>query len=226
MKQQTQKTKRIALMGILSALLLLMAFTPIGYLKIGAISISFLMIPVALGAIALGPIAGAALGTLFGITSFAQCFGMDPFGTFLMSINPFFTFVMCIVARALAGFLAGLVANAFRKLSDKKHVNYTQPIDVIGYAVTGLCAALFNTLLFMGTLIAFFWHNTEFLAKMEEWGITTATLGKFLVAFVGINAILEAVAAFFITGAIGTALDKAKLIRKFDEKNNAKQEKA
>ena len=218
MKQQTQKTKRIALMGILSALLILMAFTPIGYLKIGAISISFLMIPVALGAIALGPIAGAALGTLFGVTSFAQCFGMDPFGTFLMSINPFFTFVMCIVARALAGFLAGLVANAFRRLARKG-----EPVAIIGYAVTGLCAALFNTLLFMGTLLAFFWHNQTFLAKMEEWGITTATLGKFLVAFVGINAILEAVAAFFITGAIGTALDKAKLIRKFDETASNKE---
>ena len=72
--KQNQKTKNIALMGILSALLLLMAFTPLGYLKVGAISISFLMIPVALGAIALGPVAGAALGTLFGITSFAQCF--------------------------------------------------------------------------------------------------------------------------------------------------------
>jgi len=223
MKQQTQKTKRIALMGILSALLILMAFTPIGYLKIGAISISFLMIPVALGAIALGPVAGAALGTLFGITSFAQCFGMDPFGTFLMSINPFFTFVMCIVARALAGFLTGLVANAFRRLTKNDPLNSTEPIAILGHAVTGLCAALFNTLLFMGTLLAFFWHNHTFLAKMEEWGITTATLGKFLVAFVGINAILEAVAAFFITGAIGTALDKAKLIRKFDEKASKKE---
>ena len=86
-----------------------MAFTPVGYLKIGVVSISFLMIPVALGALAKGPVAGAILGTVFGITSFAQCFGMDLFGTFLAEKNVVFTFIMCVVCRALAGFLAGLV---------------------------------------------------------------------------------------------------------------------
>ena len=200
MKPQSQKTKTIALMGILSAVLILMAFTPVGYLKIGVISISFLMIPVALGAIALGPWAGAALGALFGITSFAQCFGMDAFGTFLMDINPFFTFVMCIVARALAGLCAGFVAKAVKK------------IGVAGFAITGFCAAAFNTIFFMGSLILFFWNNKTFLDQMQAWGITTENLAKFFAAFVGINCGFEALAACIITGAIGTALSKAKLI--------------
>jgi len=101
MKKQTQRTKVIALMGILTALMLLMSLTPIGYFKTGTVSISLLMIPVAIGAVALGPWAGAALGGVFGITSFAQCFGSDAFGTFLMDINPVATFIMCIVARVL-----------------------------------------------------------------------------------------------------------------------------
>ena len=220
--KQNQKTKNIALMGILSALLLLMAFTPLGYLKVGAISISFLMIPVALGAIALGPVAGAALGTLFGITSFAQCFGMDVFGTFLMDINPFFTFVMCIVISAIAGFLAGLVASAFKKVADGFSKNNkpgtSMATRAAGYSVTGLCAALFNTGLFVGTLLLFFWNNKEFIAKMEEWGFNTSTIAKFFVAFVGTNALVEAIAAFVITGAIATALNKAKLIDIFAQK--------
>jgi len=200
-------------MGILSALLLIMAFTPLGYLKVGAISISLLMIPVALGAIALGPVAGALLGTLFGITSFVQCFGADAFGTFLMELNPFFTFVICIVARALAGFLAGLVAKIFQNKSiQMMSGNKKGVLANVGYAVTGLCAALFNTLLFMGSLILFFWHNTKFLETMESWGITTANLGKFLAAFVGVNAIVEAIAGCLITAAIGFALYKARLI--------------
>ena len=79
--QNRKKTiKTIAVLGILIALTLVMAFTPVGYLKVGAVSISFLMIPVAVGAIAVGPWAGALLGAVFGITSFVQCFGADPFG--------------------------------------------------------------------------------------------------------------------------------------------------
>ena len=224
MKQQTQKTKSIALMGILSALLLLMAFTPIGYLKIGLISISLLMIPVALGGIALGPAAGAILGTIFGVTSFAQCFGMDAFGTFLMDFNPFFTFVMCVGARALAGFLAGLVAKGFAALKAKfvsAKPKTAEAIGITGYAITGLCAALFNTILFMGTLILFFWNNKTFLDQMNTWGITTENLAKFFVAFVGTNAIFEAIGSFVITGAIATALYKAGLIGKEDKKAKA-----
>ena len=75
--------------AILAAILILMAFTPLGYLKVGTISITFLTLPVVIGAILLGPLSGAILGGVFGLTSFAQCFGMDVFGTTLMGINPF-----------------------------------------------------------------------------------------------------------------------------------------
>jgi uncharacterized membrane protein len=78
-QNRKQTIKTIAVLGILIALTLVMAFTPVGYLKVGAVSISFLMIPVAVGAIAVGPWAGALLGAVFGITSFVQCFGADPF---------------------------------------------------------------------------------------------------------------------------------------------------
>lgn len=203
-------------MGILTAVLILMAFTPIGYLKVGAISISFLMIPVAIGAIAIGPWAGAALGGVFGITSFVQCFGMDAFGTFLMDINPFATFLMCVGARVLAGFCTGLVACGFKKLADSFHYQNkpgtSLAVRFTGYSITGLCAALFNTLFFMGSLLLFFWKSTTFIEKMQEWGFNTATIGKFFAAFVGTNAIVEAIASFVIIAAIGSALYRARLI--------------
>ena len=102
-QNRKQMIKTIAVLGVLIALTVLMALTPVGYLKVGAVSISFLMIPVAIGAIAKGPWAGALLGLVFGITSFAQCFGGDPFGTYLANINVVFTFIMCVVCRVLAG---------------------------------------------------------------------------------------------------------------------------
>ena len=200
MAKQNQKTRTIAILGILTGLIVLMAFTPVGYLRIGVVSISFLMIPVAIGALAKGPIAGAVLGTVFGITSFAQCFGMDLFGTYLAEKNVFFTFVMCVVCRALAGAGAGLVFKALSKVTKNAPVRSS---------VTGLSAALFNTVLFVGALILLFGKATVSEATGLDAGLSVISL---FTAIVGINAIFEAIAAFILTGAIGTALFKAKLI--------------
>ena len=46
-----------------------------------------------IGAVSNGPVVGAILGLTFGLTSFAQCFGMDAFGTTLMQISPVNPFV-------------------------------------------------------------------------------------------------------------------------------------
>lgn len=202
MAKQDQKTKTIALLGVLSALIIIMAFTPVGYLRIGLVSISFLMIPVAVGAVARGPLGGAILGTVFGITSFAQCFGLDAFGTFLASKNVFFTFVMCVVCRALAGFLAGLVFNAVAKLSRKMAVSAS---------ICGLSAAVFNTIFFVGALILLFGKDTVNEACGGVLDVSVNVI-KFFAAIVGINAVWEAVAAFIITGAVVVALYKAKLV--------------
>ena len=58
------KVQRMVILAVLIALTLVMALTPLGYLKIGALSISFLCIPIAIGATVLGPTAGLILGTL------------------------------------------------------------------------------------------------------------------------------------------------------------------
>ena len=52
------KVQRMVILAVLIALTLVMALTPLGYLKIGALSISFLCIPIAIGATVLGPTAG------------------------------------------------------------------------------------------------------------------------------------------------------------------------
>ncbi len=74
-------TKYLVEMALLVAIILLMAFTPIGYIKTAGLEITLIVIPVAVGAVTLGPAAGAILGGVFGITSFIQCFGMSAFGT-------------------------------------------------------------------------------------------------------------------------------------------------
>ena len=70
------RSRRVTLLGLLTAILLVLSMTPLGYLNIGPLAISFNMIPVAVGAAALGPVGGAVLGAVFGMTSFLQCLGI------------------------------------------------------------------------------------------------------------------------------------------------------
>ncbi|MBP5609854.1 MAG: ECF transporter S component, partial [Clostridia bacterium] len=89
MKTRTLNQKQLqdlTLTAVLAALVLLLGFTPLGYLRVGAISITFLTIPVAIGAMVVGPSAGLFLGTLFGVTSLIQAITGDPVGQILLNI--------------------------------------------------------------------------------------------------------------------------------------------
>ena len=86
MNKKTFSTKYLVEMALLVAIILLMAFTPIGYIKTAGLEITLIVVPVAVGAVTLGPVAGAILGGVFGITSFIQCFGMSQFGALLLGM--------------------------------------------------------------------------------------------------------------------------------------------
>ena len=71
MMQKTNKVHKMTLTAILMAIILVMSFTPLGYLRVGPVAITFLTIPVVIGAVLLGPWYGAFLGAVFGATSFS-----------------------------------------------------------------------------------------------------------------------------------------------------------
>ena len=110
-------------LALLTAIVILMAYTPLGYLKVGAVSITFIVVPVAVGAVLLGVKAGAFLGLVFGLTSLAQCFGMDAFGTMIFNAKPVATAVCCIVPRILVGVVPALVFMGMSKVCKKRPVN-------------------------------------------------------------------------------------------------------
>ncbi len=101
MDEKKFTTKQFVEMALLTAVIVLMAFTPIGYIKTFGLEITLIVVPVTVGAVTLGPLAGAVLGAVFGITSFLQCFGMSAFGTMLLGIQPVFTFFVCVASRVL-----------------------------------------------------------------------------------------------------------------------------
>ena len=199
MKKNHVDTRRMVLLAMLGCILLVMSFTPLGYLPIGPLAISLNMIPVAIGAVALGPGGGAFLGAVFGITSCLQCVGIggtSPMGVILFEISPVLTIIQRLIPRIMAGWLTGMTYRGLRKV----HFNY-------GAYVAGFSAALYNTLLFMTALIALF-YNTEYLRGL----IGGSNVLVWAILFVGINAVLELLASTVIVGFVCKALEKIKMI--------------
>lgn len=199
MKKHIQPMQ-LAILGLMTAVLLLMAYTPLGYLNIGPLAITFNVIPVAISAIALGPVGGAIAGGVFGLTSFFQCIGIggsSAMGTILFNINPIFAFIQRFIPRVLDGILVGFLYQGIRK-----HTRV-----YIACSITGFFSAFFNTLFFMTSLILLF-GNTDYIQQL----IGGKNLIVFVCTFVGINAIFEMAASTIITGAVGTALHKARAI--------------
>jgi uncharacterized membrane protein len=193
------KIKKIALYGILSAIIIIMSFTPLGFLKVGTFSITFLPIPVAVGAALLGPVGGLYLGSLFGLMSFLQCFGMDPQGVILLEINPIFTFILCVVTRALMGFCCGLIFKFLSKIDKTK---------VVSFIVSSFSAAFLNTVFFLFTFTVLFGEGEI----TERFG---ASLSTILLTVVSVNGIIEVI----VCTAVGFAVSKALSYFLFKERN-------
>lgn len=195
MKTKTLNAKQLqdlTLTAVLAALVLLMSFTPLGYLKIGFVSITFLTIPVAIGAMVVGPRSGLFLGTLFGITSLIQAIMGDAFGQMLLSMNPFLTGVLCIVPRALMGFLTGVLFKLYRK--------WIKGEKVLPMIAGGATASLLNTILFIGGLIGFYliYRNDPNFAETTVWGIILSVLT--------LNVLIELVTGIVVSAAASRAL--------------------
>lgn len=181
--------------AMLTAIVLILAFTPLGYIRTGGLEITLIVIPVAVGAVILGPVGGMILGAVFGITSFIQCFGMSPFGAMLLSISPVNTFITCVVTRTLMGFLTGLIYKGMKKVSKNKSLNTV---------VANLCCPFMNTLFFMTCIVVFF-YNTEYIQGIVS-ALGAANPLLFVLAFVGVNGLVEALLCFVVGSAITRAL--------------------
>lgn len=194
------KARQITLLGLLTAVVLLMSYTPLGYLRIGPLALTLNMIPVAVAAAALGPVGGAFTGAVFGLTSFLQCLGIggaSPLGTALFGFSPLRCFLMCFGSRLLTGFLVGVICQWIR------------PRLRSAAAVTGFLAAFLNTLFFMGSLVLLFGH-TEYVQNM----MGGKNVFIFICTFVGLQAVVEMLASTFLTAALVKGLEKARLLER------------
>ena len=187
MNHNMSKVHKITLTAILMAIIFLMQYTPLGYLHIGLVEITFITIPVVIGAIVLGPWYGAFLGAVFGATSFAQCFSSSVFGAALLALNPVATFFCCMIPRILIGIVAGFL---FRILTKVDHSG------IVSFIITSVAGALTNTVFFVGMVVAFF-QNTYFDGS-GFWAI--------FLSFFTLNVALEVLACTVVATALSKVM--------------------
>ena len=180
MKCESPRTKLsvqdMVQLSVLIAIMLLLELTGLGMIKTAGLEITIMLVPVIVGAIVMGPAAGALLGGVCGVV--------------LRGINPISTFLVCVPTRILAGWLCGLAFKALSKVDKSR---------LWSFGVAGLCGALCNTVFFMTTLCLCFYH-TEFIQNIVQ-ALGSANPFLFVIAFVGVNGLIEAIVCFF-TGAV------------------------
>ncbi|MCI9444014.1 MAG: ECF transporter S component [Oscillospiraceae bacterium] len=189
MSNISSKVRETALTAVLAAIILLMAFTPLGYLRIGPMSITLLVIPVVIGGITLGPVRGGLLGAVFGATSLAQCFMGDISGAAMFAANAAGTVIACFVPRILIGVVAGVLFPFLMKTARNGAAAF------IGTAVAG---TLTNSILFIGLVVAFF--KDSVLGGGSFWAI--------FVSFFSVNVAVELIVGVIVSAALSAVLDR------------------
>lgn len=130
---RNQKTFHLVLTSLFVAIIIIMAFTPLGYIPLVIINATIIHIPVILGSLFCGPKRGAFLGFVFGTTSFIKNTLMPTsLSAFVFSpilaadiVGPsgiLRSFLICFVPRILVGVLPYFVYRLIQKItaSDKK----------------------------------------------------------------------------------------------------------
>lgn len=111
---KNEKTYELVLTALFTAIIVIMAFTPLGYIPLVVINATIIHIPVILGALFLGPKKGAFLGFVFGLTSFinntfkaatASAFVFSPVLAYnVIGVSGIFkSMYICFVPRILVG---------------------------------------------------------------------------------------------------------------------------
>lgn len=164
--RQILNVQKIAVIGLLGALTIILGLTPLGFIPIGPTRATIMHIPVIIGGILYGPVVGGLTGFVFGLFSLFNAVA-NPTPTSFAFIHP----LVSIVPRVLIGVVAHFVYRWSQKLSPRliKFIFGTLWIGIIGYLLfhTGQALMQKNWLtagshLFLtgiGGVIAYFiWH--------------------------------------------------------------------
>lgn len=204
--RMSSTTRTLTQLALLTAVILVMAYTPLGYLRVGPLTMSLLTVPVAIGAMLVGPVGGAWLGLIFGLTSFMNAVnGTGGLTAFAFQYNPVFCFITCVVARVACGLCCGLLYKGAARLF-KTH-------DKAACVVGALSAPLLNTLFFMSCLLGFFYQLDQIQNMLSNQQVQQMLAASGIpaplavaVVMVGVQGLIETVTSGVISTAVTVAL--------------------
>ena len=194
-----ENIKNLVILALLTAIEVIFAFTVLGSIPIGpGIVATLAHIPPIIAATLLGKKEGLYMGFVFGVLSLiwwsfigvAQpaAFAFTP----LAANGSFWSLVICLVPRIVYPVITAIIYDWLYKLTNKK--------TSIAAAVSAALGTIIHSFLVFLLLYIFYnQHETvghNFLNVIIAWG--------------GINAVMEIIVATVITGALVPALKKVK----------------
>ena len=193
------KIAQMARMSLLMAIIILLTFTPLGYITIGPIAATTIQMPVIIGGILMGPSAGLMLGGIFGLSAVAKVLlmpGADIFATAILNYNFLLYCMIAILPRLIMGWMSGVLALGLKKVS-----YFNRGTNIARYAITGFVGSMLNTVLYLGFLWLF---ASEIVAELNQMDISR--VGAFVMGIATTAGIPEALVSAFVVGSVCRAL--------------------
>ena len=193
MKNSKNKTYRIAVLGILTAIIIIQNFVPfLGNIPIPPLNPTIIHITVIVATFVLGIKDGMIVGGIWGLVRMIKAYTLpaSPLDLLLFT-NP----LIALVPRILIGLTAGLVFQFFHKKGNTKR----------GMVIGSVVGSLTNTLLVLGFIALLFGQEYS-----EALGVPATNLMGVLATVVATSGIAEAVVAAILAPVISNALIKVK----------------
>ncbi|PWL70722.1 MAG: ECF transporter S component [Clostridiales bacterium] len=194
-------TRLLAQLGILIAIEIVFALTPLGSLPIGPLVATLAHIPVIVAAIVLGTGAGTFMGFVFGLLSFLVWTFMPP-SPLAFVFTPFYSMgefsgnawslVICFVPRILLGLVAALLY---------KGISYIDKRGYFACAISAIVSTILHSVLVLGGIYIFF--GPQYAAAN---GMGFDLLFGAMATVIGTNGLLEAVLAAVVAIAIAKVI--------------------
>ena len=160
---RNEKVKEMAIYSLFTAIIVILASTPLGFIRVGVVSVTIIPIFVIIMAFLLGVKGGLEGGVTFGIVSMIVAFTLGPTGLDALFRNP----LVSVLPRVIFGLVAGIIGD----LLNKKYGNELGKKTVLMVIASVLLSLLHTALvlpmmyLFIPTVQEFekFWDETPFL---------------------------------------------------------------
>lgn len=187
LQKNREKTRRLVVAGMLSAVSVVLGLTPLGIIPIGPLGVTTMHLPAIIGAILEGPVVGGVIGLIFGLVSLYKAVSG---GTLMAPImmNP----LVSILPRILIGPAAYYVFRGLEKLT-KKHA--------LSIGCGALAGTLTNTVGVMGFIYMLYAERYA-----EAIGVDPAAVGYTILGVCATNGIPECIAAVVISIAVCMAV--------------------